>query len=105
MEYYSYYGIEKYTFRIKISDFGVNFSYLQSFFFNDIFNHALVIDHSQVMLVHCIYLIGNRVYNIFKYCFILPKHNKRGGVAFHRSAFGHVNDMRCLEKVHALLFV
>ena len=28
-----------------------------------------------------------------------------GGVAFHncghRLAFGHVNDMRCLEKVHA----
>ena len=32
-----------------------------------------------------------------------------GGVAFHNSghrlAFGHVNDMRCLEKVHAFLFV
>ena len=38
------------------------------------------------------------------------KHNKRGGgVAFHisrhRLALGHVNDMRCLEKVHAFLFV
>ena len=32
-----------------------------------------------------------------------------GGVAFHNSghrlALGHVNDMRCLEKVHAFLFV
>ena len=31
------------------------------------------------------------------------------GVAFHnyghRLALGHVNDMRCLEKVHAFLFV
>ena len=41
-------------------------------------------------------------------------HNTRngwggGGVAFHNSgyrlALGHVNDMRCLEKVHAFLFV
>ena len=32
-----------------------------------------------------------------------------GGVAFHNSGhrltLGRVNDMRCLEKVHALLFV
>ena len=32
-----------------------------------------------------------------------------GGVAFHNSghrfALGHVNDMRCLEKFHAFLFV
>ena len=32
-----------------------------------------------------------------------------GGVGFynsgHRLALGHVNDMRCLEKVHAFLFV
>ena len=32
-----------------------------------------------------------------------------GGVKFynsgHRLAFGHVIDMRCLEKVHAFLFV
>ena len=32
-----------------------------------------------------------------------------GGVAFnnsgHRLAHGHVNDMRCLEKVHVFLFV
>ena len=54
VEYYSYYWIEKYTFRRKFSDFGVDVSYLQSFFVNDIFNHALVIDHSQEMLVHCI---------------------------------------------------
>ena len=37
-----------------------------------------------------------------------PKHNKLG-VAFHNSghrlALGHVNDMRCLEKAHAFLFV
>ena len=32
---------------------GVDFLYLRSFF-NDIFNHALVIDHSQGMLEHCI---------------------------------------------------
>ena len=33
----------------------------------------------------------------------------REGIAFHNSghklALGHVNDMRCLEKVHAFLFV
>ena len=32
-----------------------------------------------------------------------------GGVAFHNSghrlALGHMNDTRCLEKVHAFLFV
>ena len=32
-----------------------------------------------------------------------------GGVAFHNSGhrlvLGHVNDMRCLEKVHAFLFI
>ena len=32
-----------------------------------------------------------------------------GGVAFHnpghRLALGHANDMRCLEKVHAFLFI
>ena len=40
------------------------------------------------------------------------KNTKMGGggeVAFHNSghrlALGHVNDMRCLEKVHAFLFV
>ena len=49
--------------------------------------------------------MGNRVCNIFECCFILPKHNKWGlGVAFsnseHRLVLGHVNDMRCLEKVH-----
>ena len=87
MEYYSYYGIEKYRFRRKISDFGVDFSYLQSFSFKDIFNHAIIIDHSQAMLVHWV----------------------GGGVAFrnsgHRLALGHVNNMRCLEKFHAFLFV
>ena len=35
--------------------------------------------------------------------------NEGGGVEFHNSvrrlALGHVNDMRCLEKVHAFLFV
>ena len=45
-------------------------------------------------------------------CFILPKTQLMGGgggVAFHNSgyrlALGHVNDMRCLEKVHAFLLV
>ena len=32
-----------------------------------------------------------------------------GGIAFHNSghrfALGHVNDMSCLDKVHAFLFV
>ena len=46
--------------------------------------------------------------------YFAKKHNKwggggGGGVAFHNSghrlALGHVNDMRCLEKVHAFLFV
>ena len=76
IECYVYYGIEKYTFRRKISDFGEDFSYLQSFF-NDNFIHALVIDHSQGM----------------------------GGVTFHNSvhrlALCHANDMRCLGTVHA----
>ena len=35
--------------------------------------------------------------------------NGGGGVEFynsgHRLGLGHVNDMRCLEKVHAFLFV
>ena len=35
-------------------NFGVEFSYLHSFFYNDIFNHALVIYHLQEMLLHCI---------------------------------------------------
>ena len=38
------------------------------------------------------------------------KHNNWGeGVAFHNSghrlALGHVNDMRCLEKIHGFLLV
>ena len=46
--------------------------------------------------------------------YFAKKHNKwggggGGGVAFHNSghrlALGYVNDMRCLEKVHAFLFV
>ena len=56
MEYYSYYGIEKYTFRTKISD-------------------------STPM---------------------------GGGITFHNSghrlALGHLNDMRCLQKVYAFFF-
>ena len=56
------------------------------------------------------YLIGNRVCNIFECCLLLPKNTiNGGGVEFynsgHRLALGHVNDMRCLEKVHAFLFV
>ena len=43
----------KIYFRRKISDFGEVFSYLQVFFnFNEIVNHALVIGHSQGILVH-----------------------------------------------------
>ena len=63
MECNIYYGIEKYTFRRKISDFGVDISYF-SLFFNDISNHALVIDNSQGMLVHFIILlvIGSSIY-------------------------------------------
>ena len=49
MECYSYYGIEKSTFRKK-SDFGVDFSYVKSFF-KDMFSHALVIDLSEGMIV------------------------------------------------------
>ena len=45
--------------------------------------------------------------------FYFAKNTLNGGggeaVAFHnfgnRFALGHVNDMRCLEKVHAFLFV
>ena len=57
------------------------------------------------------YLIGNRVCNIFECCLFCQNTMNGGGVgvAFHNSghrlAFGHVNDMRCLEIVHAFLFV
>ena len=51
-----YYGIEKYTFCRKISDFGVDFSYFQTFFSTTLY-----------------YLIGNRGCNIFECCFNLPK--------------------------------
>ena len=41
--------------------------------------------------------------------FYFAKNAINGGVAFHNSghrlALGHVNDMRCLEIVHAFLFV
>ena len=43
--------------------------------------------------------------------FYFAKNEKMGGggVVFHncghRLPLGHVNDMRCLEKVHAFLFV
>ena len=53
------------------------------------------------------YSIGNRVFNTSECCLTLPKTKKiRGeGVTFlnsgHRLALGHVNDMRCLGKVHA----
>ena len=56
-------------------------------------------------------MIGSIIYlNVVLFC---PKHNKwgegGGGVAFHnpghRLALGHANDMRCLEKVHAFLFI
>ena len=81
MEYHSYYGIEKYTFRRKISDFGVDF-HIYILFFSDILNHALVIDHSQAMLVHFIIwlVIGSAIYlNAVLFC---PKHNKWGGGSF-----------------------
>ena len=78
VEYYSYYWIEKYTFRRKFSDFGVAVSYLQSSFVNDIFNHALVIDHSQEMLVHCIiWLVKGSAINLNAVLFC-QKHNKWG---------------------------
>ena len=109
MEYYSYHGIEKYTFCRKISDFGVDFSYLQSFFqrhFQSCLSYRPLTSNACTLY----YLIGNRVCNIFECRFILPKNTiNGGGVAFHNSghrlALGHVNDMKCLEKVHALLFV
>ena len=50
MECYSYNGIEKCTFRKKNIDFGVDFSYVKSFFM-DIFSHALVIDLSERIIV------------------------------------------------------
>ena len=41
--------------------------------------------------------------------FYFAKNTINGEIAFHnfghRLALGHVNDMRCLEKVHAFLFV
>ena len=110
MEYYSYYGIEKYTSRRKISDFGVDFSYLQSFFFQRHFQSCPNYRPLTSNACTFYYLIGNRGCNIFECCFILPKTQKMGGggVAFHNSghrlARGHVNDMRCLEK-YMLFFV
>ena len=53
--------------------------HIYSPFFNDIFNYALVIDHSQAMLVHCIFwlVIGSAIYlNAVLFC---QKHNKWGG--------------------------
>ena len=102
MECYIYYGIEKYTFRRKINDFGVDFSYF--IFFQRHFQSCL--SYSQLTRNTCTlcYLIGNRVFNIFECCFTLTIH-KNGVVTFHNSghrlALGHVNDMRCLGKVHA----
>ena len=109
MEYDSYYGIEIYTFRTKISDFGVDFSYLQSFYQRHV--QSCLSYRPRAMLVHCIIwlVIGSAIYlNAVLFC---QKHNKWGVgvVAFHNSghrlALGHVNDMRCQGKVHAFLFV
>ena len=108
MEYYNYYGIEKYTFHRKISDFGVDFFIFTVFFYQRHFQSCLNYRPLTSNAFTLYYLNGNRVCNIFECCFILPKHNK-WGVAFHNSghilALGHVNDMRCLEKVHDFLFV
>ena len=60
------------------------------------------------MLVHCIIrlVIGSAIHlNAILFC----QKQYKWGVAFHNSghrlALGHVKDMRCLEKVHAFLFV
>ena len=49
--------------------------------------------------------IGNRVFIIFECCFTLTKHKNGGGGGVHNSghrlALGHVNDLRCLGKLHA----
>ena len=100
MECYSYYGIEQYTFRRFISGFGVDFSYLQSFF-NDIFNHVLCSYRSLIRnACKLFYLIDNRAFNILECCFTLTKAQKMEGDNYgHRCfAFGDVNDMRCLRK-------
>ena len=71
-------GWKKYTFRRKISDFGVDFSHLQTLFFNDIFNHALVRPFTRITCT-LYYLIGNRVLNIYECCFTLSKHKMGEG--------------------------
>ena len=105
MAYYRYYGIEKYTFRRKISDFEVDFSYLYLHsFFQRHFQSCLSYRPLTSNACTSYYWIGNRVCNIFECCYILQKAQKMGGgVAFHNSghrlALGNVNDMRCLEKI------
>ena len=84
MEYYIYYGIENYTFRRKISDFGVDFSYLhfsylQSFFQRH-FQSCLSYRPLTSNACKLYYLIGNRVCNIF----ITPQTLFVGGILFSR---------------------
>ena len=100
MECFSYYGIEKCTFRRKISDFGVDF-HIYSLLFQRHFQSCLSYRPLTRNACTISYLIGNRVCNIFECCFILPKHNKLGGGggggvgnfhnSRHRMALGHVS--------------
>ena len=69
---------KKYTFRRKISDFGVDFSYLQSFFQLD-FQSCLSYRPLTGNACTLYYLIGNRVFNIFECCFTLTIHKNGGG--------------------------
>ena len=101
MECNFYYGIEKYTFRRTISDFGVDFLYF-SLFFQRHFQSCLSYRPLTRSACTLYYLIGNRVFIIFECCLTLTIHKNGGGVTFHNSgyrlALGHVNDMRCLGK-------
>ena len=104
MECKIYYGIERYTSHRKISDFGVDFFILQSFFQRH-FQSCLSYRPLTRNVCTLYHLIGNRVFNIFECWFTLTIHKTWREVNFHNSghrlALGHVNDMRCLGKVHA----
>ena len=73
MEYYSYYGIEKYTFRSKISDFGVDLFIFTAFLFQRHFQSCLSYRPLTSNACTLYYLTCNKDCNIFECCFILPK--------------------------------
>ena len=68
-----------YTLCRKISDFGVDFSYLQSFFFQQHFQSCLSYRLLTRNACTFYYLIGNMVLNKFECCFTFTIHKNVGG--------------------------